>query len=445
MHSLIELLERMRAEGVARFYAKRLSPNDNSKNQVYLGGGFGVLNILPHAEILPDRTETAGSVREREKAGLDFCWIDSDGLWPAPNAQLILYPRYPEVRMSGFLLGCAQPPSGLMTSREEGRVLFLGVMRNGRILGYVAPADSGVVRELEAADIRETAGVFLDLTAFAYGVGDTTSLLISALREVREMGWISSRRLGRGGAMEPYSARNGGGYTLEALLGVSPNGNAEPDYLGWEVKQYGVHDFSAGRAKSPVTLMTPEPTGGLYRDQGPAAFLHRYGYPDQSGKPDRINFGGIYRAGNDFHPETGLALALYGFDPDSGRIMDMDGGIVLSDSAGEVAAFWGFAGLMNHWNRKHARAVYVPSLFRTPPPEYAYGNLVQLCVETDFLLFLGAMAAGQVYYDPGIKLENASTARPEIKRRSQFRVSHMDLGGLYRNSTTIDVVSGCSV
>ncbi|MEO0062747.1 MAG: hypothetical protein RLZZ08_1307, partial [Pseudomonadota bacterium] len=32
-------------------------------------------------------------------------------------------------------------------------------------------------------------------------------------------------------------------YTLEAELGITPNGIAEPDFQGWEVKQYGVRDF----------------------------------------------------------------------------------------------------------------------------------------------------------------------------------------------------------
>ena len=70
-------------------------------------------------------------------------------------------------------------------------------------------------------------------------------------------------------------------------LGISPNGYADPDFMGWEVKQYGVSDFTSYRAKSPVTLMTPEPTGGLYRDEGVDAFLRRYGYADKSGKSTR--------------------------------------------------------------------------------------------------------------------------------------------------------------
>lgn len=51
-----------------------------------------------------------------------------------------------------------------------------------------------------------------------------------------------------------------------------------------------------------------------------------------------------------------------------------------------------------------------------------------------FLLLLQALDSGAVYYDPGIKMEKTDTAAPEIKRRSQFRVKHNNLAGLYEKS-----------
>jgi hypothetical protein len=53
------------------------------------------------------------------------------------------------------------------------------------------------------------------------------------------------------------------------MLGISPNGRSEPDYLGWELKAY---------SGSRITLMTPEPNGGLYGEKGVAEFLRTYGY-----------------------------------------------------------------------------------------------------------------------------------------------------------------------
>ncbi|MBR2172702.1 MvaI/BcnI family restriction endonuclease [Sphingopyxis sp.] len=250
---------------------------------------------------------------------------------------------------------------------------------------------------------------------------------------------MASQKLAADGTKVAYAARNGGGYTLEAELGIAPNSYAEPDFMGWEVKQYGVRDFVSFRPQSPVTLMTPEPTGGIYRTEGVAAFMKRFGYPDQAGKPDRFNFGGRYDCQRSHHALTGLRMTLSGYDRATGKITDLDGGITLIDAAEEVAASWTFKGMMAHWNRKHAQAAYVPSLFRTPPPEYSYGAKVLLCEQTDFLLFLRAFAAGKIYYDPAVKVENASSGTPQIKRRSQFRVAHADLRELYQRHELVQL------
>lgn len=430
---LIRLLDQMAAHGATEFYAKQLAPNDNSKNQVYLGGGFGALNVIPHGEITDDQSVRAGSVRDRAKASVRFFWMGGDQPSPAPNAQLILYPKYPEVRMSGFLSRARNAPTELMTSRTKDRVLILGICPDGRVLGDVrAPDDPLSQRLAELAPALSNTGIFLDLTPLRQGLRDTRTELIRAFTEIHRRGWIPSCKIGRSGQPEPYSARNGGGYTLEAQLGIAPNGYAEPDYLGWEVKQYGVGDLVRLQPKSPVTLMTPEPTGGYYRDAGVEAFLHRYGYPDKSDKPGRINFGGIYAAGRDFHADTGLKLVMHGFDAPSGKITDMDGWLALTDRQDEPAAIWHFRNILTHWNRKHAKAAYLPSLMRTPPPEYRYGGIVQLCEETDVLLLLAAIAGGSAYYDPGIKMEGDGSGKPAIKRRSQFRVKHSGLAMLYR-------------
>ena len=131
-------------------------------------------------------------------------------------------------------------------------------------------------------------------------------------------------------------------------------------------------------------------------------------------------------------------MTIEGFDPSNGgRITDIDGSISLRDSAGEAAAIWSFKRLMQHWNRKHSQAAYIPSMFRNPPPEYSYGPQVLLCERTDFILFLNAFCDGAVYYDPAIKMENASSAQPSIKRRSQFRTRHRDLMQMYHSHHTV--------
>lgn len=50
---LESVVRMMRDAGAARLYFKRLAPNDNSRNQVYLGGSFEAINALPFHGLTP--------------------------------------------------------------------------------------------------------------------------------------------------------------------------------------------------------------------------------------------------------------------------------------------------------------------------------------------------------------------------------------------------------
>jgi hypothetical protein len=441
MQTLSDILRILRDRGATRFFAKKLAPNDNSKNQIYLGGDFSALGLIPHEAVLIDETGIAGSVRDRAKAKVRFHWYTDGVFSAAPNAQLILYPKYPEVRLSGLLQGCRKAPDDVITVRDEGRVLLFGVHPDGFVLAFACHADHPVAKELAAIAEPEMLGVFVMLTGYDEGRKDTRGALIEKLREIHLEGWIASQKLGSTGAAQPYAARNGGGYTLEARLGIRANGFAEPDYLGWEIKQFGVNDLARPVAKSQITLMTPEPVRGVYRSEGPEAFIRRFGYADRVGRTDRINFGGIYKTGSLPHHLTGLRLELTGFNSASGKIEDMTGAIRLITPDGEEAAAWPYTNLIDHWNRKHARAAYIPSVFRNDPISYAYGSIVMLYENTDFLRFLTAMDAGSIVYDPALKIEDASSPAPIMKRRSQFRIRQPLLATLYASGGAVDVLA----
>ena len=441
MLSLSDILAIWRQRGATRFFAKKLAPNDNSKNQIYLGGDFSALGLLPHGDVHTDDSDLAGSVRDRAKASLRFFWYLPEGFSEAPNAQLILYPKYPEVRLSGLLQDCANAPSDLIRSRDEGRVLLFGVHPDKTIFGFVCAADHAVAKEIAQIAELEMLGVFILLTGYGTLRTDTKAALIAKLRSIHLEGWIPSQKLSAASIAEPYAARNGGGYTLESKLGIRPNGLAEPDYLGWEIKQFGVGSLAKPVAKSQITLMTPEPVRGVYRSEGPEAFVRRFGYPDRSGTPDRINFGGIYSVGKTANAATGLALELDGFNRDTGKIEDMTGAIRLVTETGEEAAAWTFTGLIDHWNRKHARAAYVPSVMQLLPLAYQFGSRVSLFENTDFLKFIAAIDKGIIVYDPALKLENASSAKPALKRRSQFRIKRTALAMLYETGGIADVLT----
>lgn len=438
--NLSNLKKLFNSYGCSTIYVKELAANDNSKNQVYLGGSFEILNVLPISEI---KNEPAGEwSKERFKALIKFSWIDEEGkAWPALNSQLILYPKYPEVRFSGFLKGCKYAPSELMTTRLSGRLFFFSVSADGVVLGYVCSPDAVIAKEFKALKAVEKRGIFsvLELPQ----VSNNRQKLLMELYRIHLLGWIKSKRLGRDGKILPCEAPNCGGYTLEAELGISPNGYSEPDFLGWEVKQFGVVNFNK-LDSTVITLMTPEPTNGLYVEDGVESFMRRYGYADLSGKEgreDRINFGGVHKAGKRQN-RTGLKLELIGYDLESQKIRSTDGMIALLDDKDRVAAGWSFSSMLLHWNRKHNQACYVPSQSeKENERKYRFGEKVILGSGTDFQMFLKQMASGNVYYDPGVKMENASTKKPNVKRRSQFRIKSEYLAGLYKHSELVDLSS----
>ncbi|MFN5540983.1 MAG: MvaI/BcnI family restriction endonuclease [Betaproteobacteria bacterium] len=433
--SLDELLRCFRDHGATRVVAKQLAENDNSKQQIYLGGSFEVLQLLPQASI---KTESLGK-RPNFKAALNFRWLrDNATLAPAPHAQLILYPDYPEVRLSGFLRGSDYSPGEHMRpvpsgerkhfNSTDGRVLFFGVTPDKKIIAHLAIAKSAIAQEVATrakADEFLVEGVLLHIPL---GKSKSTKTqLLTKLREIRAAGWHISCRMNKHGEIIAYAAQNGGGYTLEALLGIKPNSDAAPDFLGWEIKAYG---------SGKVTLMTPEPDVGFYGEKGVKEFVRKYGH---DAGDDVLYFTGIHRAGN-ICEASGQTLVLSGYDHQKQKIVDVLGGIHLIDRRGNVSAGWSFEGLIAHWSKKHAAAAYVPYEKESgAPPKYQYQSPVLLGEETEFPLYLSALQNGLIVYDPGSKVMNASKPNSTVKARSQFRIPVRNLAALYKKFEPADI------
>ena len=322
-----------------------------------MGGYFEVLSFFPFGEI----TAFSELKDPNFKAPLEFFWVNQSTTEKADGAQLILYPKYPEVRLSGFLAGCKSAPSKYLQpipkelrDKKDGRYLIFGTTADGKTLAHLAPEFSPLANEISIKFLSVPPdGLFLELTV-PIGSNQNRVLVMNALREIQKQGFHSSRRLDKLGNLKPYAALNGGGYTLEALLGIIPNGRSEPDYHGWEIKSYG---------RDRITLMTPEPKGGYYGNQGAKAFVEQYGHirPDGS-----MYFTGLHRVGA-ISENTGLTMQVNGFDPSNPKQMDVNGNIVLIDLKGNDAAVWSFSDLLSHWNRKHAFAAYVPYTLQKIP------------------------------------------------------------------------------
>lgn len=430
--------------GATEILYKVLPRNANSKNQVYLGADLSQLGKIPSGEVTAHQStsEKSGAQEAVFRSALDFFWLDKEGRpRHAPRAKLIFYPQFPEVRLSGFLQGCSEPPSSLWVKERRGqepdRILLLGLGSGRRVLAVTLPPESPGAKEILATGPHDAYGALCILPLPGKSDGNGYLELMGELCRIHHLSWVDSSRLDPAGRQIPCAGTNCNGNTLESLLGIRSNGYSLPDFMGWEVKARLVTDLAKPGA-STVTLFTPEPTAGFYKDAGVSAFVRRYGYPDTKGRDDRLNFGGVYRAGSPAHHRTGVRLVLDGFDAESGKFQS-SGAVMLLDKLDHVAASWPFTKLLDHWKVKHAHVAFVPSEQRKlPSQQYSYGREILIGEGAEFRLLLTAINKGKVYYDPGIKLEDASTGKAKAKKRSQFRVASGDLEALYESCSVVD-------
>lgn len=422
----------MRRHGANRVIFKLLANNDNSKQQVYFGSDFDVLRLIPHGDLVGEPTRKMGLMF---KAPLKLSWIDPHHDLPpapAPGAQLILYPRYPEVRMSGFLRGCPlaptelmQPPTEEERSAREGtpRCLVLGTCADGTVLAYTGSWDSDLSRDaidrIQNQRIFPVASVFYELEQ---PVASGRILLLKRLTEIYNAGPVRSGRLDKTGKLMEYQAKNGAGYTLESLFGIIPNGRAEPDFEGWELKSHGA---------GAVTLMTPEPDSGTYREDL-GEFLAAYGTSTKL----RKDFTGRHSMGVP-HERSGLTLQMEGYDAVKCEVSDPHGGLMLRDAQGNLAAGWTFNKILTHWSRKHAQTAYVSYISEERDVRYYhYGPKITLCEGAGLKPFLKAMDSNAIYYDPGSNMK-LKEGKWISKKRNQFRVAWKDISQLYERNEVL--------
>ena len=421
--------------GVTKAFYKLLSENDNSKNQIYLGGSFRVLQQIPFGKIkeFPDNKDP------NYKAPVNLWWINETGnISKAPNTQLILYTRYPEVRLSGFLMNCPTAPREHLqpilreerknNNEKDGRVLFLGICPDGKVYAHLAHKHSTLAKSLFNSLKSDTTEKTIQEFPLGEIIDSDKSALLKKLHDITSTGWHESIRLDSTGKIKPYRAPNGGGYTLEALFGIIPNGISEPDYKGWELKA-----FSGSR----ITLMTPEPDQGFYHDNGAKAFTLRYGH--DSSDVEKY-FTGTHKV-NITNKTSNMTLIINGFDYKKETITDISGGLSLLDQNKEPVAIWSFNELITHWSRKHSHACYVKyqAEENTEKTCYKFFSPVFLGEKTDFLFFLKTMQSGLLYYDPGIRVTLNKNGKITVKVRNQFRISFNNLHFLYEKFYKQDV------
>ena len=444
-NSIAGIIDRFRQLNATRILFKILAPNDNTKQQIYFGGSFEVIRLIPYQNLQP----CAGVKRPNFKADINFSWIDEEGhAERAEETKLILYPDYPEVRLSGFLRGCKLAPRHLLQplskqEREERadtpRVLFLGIAEDSHVYGFLSDWGDHLAKEAialrDSEEAHLVASVFYEHPLGSSREPDNRSLLLQHLHDVYQQGWIEAFKLAKTGEHIPYPSSappQAGGYTLEGALGITPNGTPGPDLLGWEIK---AHTHSNNR----ITLMTPEPKLGIYADDF-QRFMFDYGR--LSAKGNRYDFTGTHKA--DLPCKTSsLTMMLDGFDSETGKIFDPEGGLHVYDTLGELVAGWSFTDLMGLWRKKHNRTVFVPYEKRIEASTcFSYGPIVTTAEGADFNQFLDAISNQLVYYDPGVKMvleQQVAGDKWKPKKRNQIRINMKHLGSIFNRVEEVDL------
>lgn len=442
--SLHQLQTLLRGQGVRTAYVKILAPKqDNEKNQIYLGGGLdGVTNLFP-ARI--EVRSASKSVAKRKsalgkpklEAQVDFSWLGGNGArYDAPSTRIIDYFQYPEVRMSGFLNGCDAGPDALRRKHLDQygrRILVMGTASDGKVVGLVlTERDDPLVASFPELPLAGPRGVLRVLAVDGAAGVAPAELLRLEIAAIVQGGWHSSR-INKGGNIIPFTGAQGGGYTLEALLGVAANGNKAPDRHGFEIKSFG---------GSRISLMTPTPDRGYQGEHTFREFMERYGHPAVKDDGSR-RFTGLHKCGA-VNEKTGLGMRVAGYDSQKDSFGDVDGIAVelFHHETGEIAASWSLEKLANCWNIKHANALYITFDSRDREDgarEYCYSSTWVQGKGTDVWRLLRAIARGIVFYDPADTVY--ADGRPKV--RSQWRINSSGLKQamalLYAESSTVSV------
>jgi hypothetical protein len=423
----MSLIKSFEGLGCNEILIKPLAVNqDNEKNQVYLGYSLELLSIFPAK--VSFRATSESKAKTGSQAGkaivehaLEFYWVE-DGKAPAiaPKAKIIDYFQYPEMRFSGFLSGCANPPDALRRDSQDEygrRVLIFGIS-NQKVYGTVlSDKTSNLVDEILATPPWSIHGMFKYLKIHSSSESDINpDQLLKELRLIGSKVKYESQVLRTiGGVTEPFRGSQGAGWTLEALLGIPRNSSGLPDKYGFELKAF---------LSSTITLMTPEPNFGYRSERGLTAFLKKYGWPGTKNDGSqrfngKHNTLGVYK-------KSGLKLEIENWDANLNTPTGTGSpNVLLIDPISkEIAAGWTFEKLAEKWGKKHAGAMYVTAhkYLQEPGPRashYSFGPEVFCGRGTSALLLLKAISQGAVYLDPGDRVN----IEGEEKKRTQWRVS----------------------
>ena len=435
----------LKKQGCTLALIKKLSKNNNDKNQIYFHHDTSILNSVfdlsfKEREASTSTTKRASSPGKPISQAIfnHFYWIDEDGnSYNAKNCKAITYHQYPETRLSGFKTIDGEMPRALTvdyTKREDSlpRYLVLGATPTGTAVAMllVDPKED-FVNDFNSLEGYQGSKIcrYLPIDGAITGTDRLKQLLI---KEVAGKN-LKGCRFDKYGNTIPFKGTQVHGYTLEHACGIKPNSNHDGDIYGIELKCFTAKKLS---------LITTEPDGGIY-NQSFSKFMKTYGYL----KGDDYRLTGLHRAYNQ-NTKTGLTLKIIcypvkreqkdivkkRYDPNKPFANQMNRmQLVLEDSYDNVAASWTIEHLMNRWGAKHNEVVYVPAkvidndihseLKEAYLKRVVFDNKVLWCFRSTVENLIKAIHEGIIFLDPAPKYNEFNPKNN--KRRTQWRLNNI--------------------
>ena len=363
----------------------------------------------------------------------------------APNTRVIHYFQYGETehRISGFLENCTSPPDSLRIVNQQKygkRILCLGVNQNKEVFGLVInQLEDTLTINFPVLQKTSVSRIIKSHTIGSLG-HNPRDLLINELKGIRRKGWHKSIRLKPNRTNpSPFKGKQGGGYTLEALMGIVSNPKKIPDKYGYEIKSYS-------KSNKTVTLMTPTADYGYEGDNTFNAFMSNYGWPDKKGK-GKIVFTGTHYNGI-LSMSSGCTLSVNGYYEDSDSL-DPDTNKVnielFHDKYQDIASGWSFGKLLESWCNKHQQTCYVPyektkCKEEKHDFEYKYGDKILICEGTDILSFIRAVYMHNVKYDPAHEIYANKKEKVRPQWRTKLTKNYRYIENLYYSIEEISII-----
>ncbi|WP_336356020.1 MvaI/BcnI family restriction endonuclease [Pseudomonas granadensis] len=460
--SLADIYDLLQRLGCDMAMLKFLPKNANDKNQVYWTREiqplqtkftlkFGDRGISASKECVKNGDSITEAVFE------SYGWVDqNEQVVPVKNAKVIIYPQYPEVRLSGFTTVQNTMPRMLSvnftkTNPNAIRLMILGRIPGGACVGLMyIDLPQSLLEEINALPGAEGSRA-CKLLIIKQG---HSHRLASRLREVVDRPHRGCRLDAKGKTL-PFTGTQVCGYTLEQQFGITPNSAMDGDFHGIELK---VH------TTRKVTLCTTEPDFGVYAENF-EGFMTTHGYESTPGewrvtglhratvpcaKSNLTLHVREYRTVDPQNLKSGWICNDQGerqsfpYDPKTSLTAKMNAvEVVLLDPAGKVAAGWSLARLMNNWGAKHNEAVYISANKSNNTNakdaelgfkyEITFASKVIWCGGTSAERLLEAICAGTIFLDPAPKF--MANDRSKNKRRCQWRVNDINkaVHALYEN------------